>query len=270
MADILPILSEDTIKGILNDIDFDHIELDKATLVGIFNKLDVSKNILSTLLCENNVETMAQILELDGFVITNHDIITEATSQEMVNLLLCEDSPDTSRERKVDLNKITKTNSFTNRRIIKCIATSTLRYPINPNVLFDGTPFWRALLSNTGLIEDQKMVNLKLMRYTGPNFTEPLNIDAVDINGNTYLHTCIEVVEEILTLNPNPNILNKAGQTPLERQKMYSRNAAVLERYVTTKGKELDIKLSEALRAKEEECAILQKKLDSISSLLKR
>jgi len=231
-------------------------QIDEYRLREVVGKIKYD-DILKSLVISSDYETLGHFVTPlskteRGSVIEflDHNILNEAKDQKMVSFLL---------DHGLDLNKITRINEENKERVLEHILTNTLKVPMNPNGInfLNGFPLWIALLGNA-----KRSYNLEFMKYKGPNFSEPLNINAQSKLGYTYLHMVPYISEKILELEPDHTIKTNSGISILDYQKSMGRDVSLLEAYIDLRTNYNELKKTRA------ELAECKKKLEMVTNLV--
>jgi len=262
-VDVVTILDGPALCKILKFIDYNSLinELKQDTISDIFRVVPYD-TVIRALVESQDIPSLTKLSTNGHLYIPDHNILNKANTDEMATFLL---------EHGLDLNQVTTLNEETRKKVINHIVTKTLKVKMNPNSKHwpNGIPLWRAILSTNYAHE-----NIKLITYKGDNFSEDLDINAVDNLGNTYLHN-VGAVKCFINLKPDTNIKNKAGLTALEHNKLIGIEAKLLEEYVASQKKD-KVQELEALLDKTEknlsksqaELAECKNKLNILTNLL--
>jgi len=232
-------------------------------MASITKSLDVNallydnKRILSKLIKRGDIAGLEQVMTIPGFEFKDHGLINLAPSKKMLDFLL---------KHLVDLNEAPNISLV--KDIVNFILSDTLKYKINPNRLIIGLPLWMFMYINSNDID--------IVRYKGDNFSEPLNINAVDSNGYTYSHKYAPS-KEYLELKPDLTIKHN-GLTVLEYKQKYNMPLGYLSEYVAPKSVEPDLAAQVAKLTKQceeyknelEKSRVLQEKADELQNELKK
>jgi len=149
----------------------------------------------------------------------------------------------------------------------------TLKVKINPNAptAYSSfkTPFWRNMVTNTTV----KLGWLKVFANGHKNLTEPLDVDVVNIDGNTHLHVRRDLLPEIFELCPNINIKNNNGNNVIDNRKATGLSNDAIYGYIhsvifNTSSKERIKELETLLSDTQAELIKTKEKLKNIESVL--
>jgi len=190
----------------------------KPDIIRIFKLLDQDKRdkfLISIFIENKNAEEITKMLEM----VDLHDYAIKCIkTQEQADLLFASG---------LDLDKVISIACDIECIIVKAVVKQTLKKPFNPNrklIVRNGVPLWRDFMDNKSLLE--------FIKYNGPNFSEPLDIDAKDDLGNTCLHKVQSIlIKDILSFNPSVEIKNDAGFTAIEYRKIERTSISELTEY---------------------------------------
>jgi len=179
--------------------------------------------IICELVKSGNIEGLKKVLNTPDFVFTQHNTFSDARSEEMRNYLLSD---------VIDANLLT---NYANRGAIsKFISKGVLKNKINPNSIDNyGYVTWHIMLTRLEPNEQNEFLKYATSEASKNNFTEALDINAVDQNGNTFLHSYTGI-DAVLVYKPNPWIKNKQGVTALEYRVSKVQNSVKLNEYVAS------------------------------------
>jgi len=199
--------------------------LDESSLSAIF-EICLIKSIKN-----RDIKLLSSIFQIKGFFIPDHDKLFQSIVSITNDASSNPDIPifEFLLRNGLDLTKVTTIDDSHKQKIQQFILNDTLKIKINPNSKHgkDGAPFWRVLLVRDG------KTNMAFVSYKGPNFSEPLDINATNNNGNTYIHvTYSNSMDFYNTFKPDYNIKNNAGKTPLESQRELKMDTSILEKYI--------------------------------------
>jgi len=148
---------------------------------------------------------------------------------------------------------------------ITFMLSDTLKVKVNPNARVNNsfkTPLWRYMFTENSV----KLGWLKIFANGHKNLTEPLDVNAVDKDGETHLHVRRDIFPEIFELNPDLEIKNSAGRTVIEERNKRGFKSDAFDRYRFTND-EIK-KLKNLLIATQEELSKTKEKLKNIESVL--
>jgi len=154
--------------------------------------------------------------------ITDHNIINTCTSQEVANLLLT---------LGLDLDKVDYLMSpKIEEYVFSAVGSIVFKKSFNPNRLLpnrSNIPFWHDTDFNI-------LVKHGIPEYKGSNLSEPLDINAKDINGRTALFYKSSI-GAIINYKPDTEIKDRDGLTALECRKIRCLNSDALLNYIASK-----------------------------------
>jgi len=172
--------------------------------------------IIDEILKKGNVEALEKVMEIPDFTFDN-DVLTRSGTKRMTNYLL---------KNVVDISK----NSIQGKRafVATFIISDVLKYPVDPNMIMnDGYILWHTLYTNLQSNDDGD----KFIKYNGPNFTVPIDINAQNNAGDTFIHM-YSVSSVFFTYKPDTSIKNKAGFDALTKRMAGGNNTSMLKEYV--------------------------------------
>ena len=153
-------------------------------------------NPLNFYIRENNLSLIQILLNEKKCPILSHNCIFLTDSFSVFEYLLL---------NHIDLEKTNfddpNINEVHKKWIMMLTCTKRLKYSYNPNKktgMYE-IPMWRCIVSSR-----IKAYLKDFCVYKGVNFTEQINIDALDKIGTTWLHSAFYLHPEILELIPNP------------------------------------------------------------------
>jgi len=242
------------------------LSLDKETIIRLFHLSN--EDILSKIVETDAVAAMSQLEASNAFVdIVEKDanifspLLLKVKSYDMLAILL-RNGLNLAGLHIPDPTKIW---------IVKFLMNDNLKIKINPNAPVANsfnTPFWRNMLINRSIVDTGFLKELAKTDNMNRNLTEPLDVNAVDKDGDTYLHSKKVIFDEIIELNPDIKRKNNDGISVELRRKNPGWENAAYNKYI---GNELEHKLastqeelSKALARAQE----LQKIVDSIKSTI--
>jgi len=189
------------------------------SLFSILSQDDVAKfqptddKLMADFVRANRTDLVTKAFET-GLPINYSELLSIAVSKEMVFCLL----------RNIpDFGKCTFSLSCLEKLwIVEFLLDSTvsdtnsneniLKNKIDPNQPINDyykTSFWRKLVSN----ETVKLGLFREFTVKNKNFNADLDINSKNKDGNTYLHNCNTFYPEMIALNPDINLKNRAGET---------------------------------------------------------
>jgi len=121
--------------------------------------------------------------------------------------------------------------------VLQYIVSKPLKFKVNPNRIFtDGNPFWLDF-NISSIIKTKIYISNPILEE---NFSQPLNINAQNCNGRTFLHLADVIPDDFLALNPEYTIKEKGGLVALDYRKKMRRTCESLEKYIALNYKSKD------------------------------
>jgi len=189
----------------------------KALGMDILEELFTDRYLIGRVIDSSNVKAMAKIVATPGFTYEEFQLLDQSCTVEMINYLL---------KNVVNLKNHACIGKYI--PIAKFILSDTLKYPIDPNMILpDGKVFWHTIYHHVQVERE------KLMKYTGPNFTVPIDINAKNSVGNTFCHA-YPIFQDFLDYKPDPFIKNNEGLDAMTQVEINGSTSAYLRRYVET------------------------------------
>jgi len=233
--------------------------LDMAVVTKLF-KL-TNDELLDKIVKKDAVDIMEQLVATQAFSKKDPDILNASLdivrSYEMLAVLL---------RNGLDLVKIGGiSGDQTKKWCIKFMLSDTLKVKVNPNAPMGDlckTPFWRYMITD----DTVTLGYIKIFANGHENLTEPLDVNAVNKDGNTHLHVRRNPFPEIFDLNPNLEIKNSSGRNVIEDRDLHGYHDDAFNRYRYTNEKVK--KLEELLSTIQAELNKTKEKLKNIESVL--
>jgi len=221
MDSFINILSIDALKALIKEAYCKHTLLEHAIK---------SMNVPLVLeLVKTDLFSGEENHDAIGFVGGGNHRVTRKSLEYMEYDNINQQIADILFENGLDVNKAGYCHEF-GKYIVNAIGRVTFKKKFNPNCrdgLF-GTPFWHELRGN--LIDQFISESAKT-----DNFTEPIDINAQDNDGNTVFHMRNDI-RALLKYNPDVLITNKKGLNVLEFRIKYNKSTGEIYQYLHLKG----------------------------------
>jgi len=215
---------------------------DKETLLDVFvqngSKEDILR-VVDTKFIDNYIRKLIKMGDtaalsnifavIPDVLANNHEFINIASTQRMVNLLL---------ENGISLDKVKMIIPSIETFVLIAARTIKFKVPFNPNRKMskrNDMPFWRDLAFERIITSGILTPIASWPEQARNNLSEPIDVNAQSNEGLTLLHICGNIPDEFLRLNPDPEIKNINGQTPLEYRRKYDRECSALIKYIATR-----------------------------------
>jgi len=201
---------------------------------------DFVKNLLETGILLNYALEKDDIPLITGIIHKMPSSLLEKNETEILSKCKSMKSMTLLLEHDVDLAKVNMITLSCDQKVMirNIIVNTIIKVKINPNIIrANGRVLWHDICSsltdtstsNTSITSTSKTSRgidiMNFIKYTGPNFTECINKDAQNINGNTFLHMLAyatktvdisSLLRDFLELGPDPHIFNDKLCIPLD------------------------------------------------------
>jgi len=192
--------------------------------------------------------TKGDVPALRTFFLTNslskndniHNVIKDTNCEEIIHILM---------ENGLRLDKINYAEGISIVRasaIGTFLLSHTLKEKIDPNARCNskfGAPLWFFFATD-------KTLSMGILDHT-ENFTQPIDINATDSDGDTILHFRQYSISELLSKHPDLYIKNLKGYTVVEARKAGNLDVSKIEEYIANRLKvatELEQKFKDVTR----------------------